>query len=450
MTSIAPATDAQQIIQRDRDLLIHPYLPASVTERIVMREGDGCRLRDIEGREYLDATGGLWLAQVGHGRAELAEAAAEQMRRLEYFTSFWEFSNERAIELAERLVEISPPSVNNVYYTSGGSEGNEAAIKIARYYHNRRGDTGRTWILSRERAYHGLGYGSGSATGFPLYHDGFGPMLPGVRHLTPPWPYRTELYDGEDPTDFCLRELERTIAELGADSIAAMIGEPIMGVAGMLVPPEDYWPRVHALLREHGILLILDEVVTAYGRTGEWFAAQHFGIEPDIIVTAKGITSGYLPLGAVLISDAVADVARSEGLPVAFTYCGHPTSCAVALANLDIIEREGLLDNARAVGGHLLDRLSALTDLPIVGEVRGVGMMLALELVSDKDTRAPLPMDGALHDVIRRETGVIVRDGATTLVLSPPLVMTREEADEVVAAIAGVLERTGTDGRVDG
>jgi putrescine aminotransferase len=447
MSTAAPARDAQQIIQRDRDLLIHPYLPASVDERIVMREGKGCRLRDIEGREYLDATGGLWLAQVGHGRAELAEAAAEQMQRLEYFTSFWEFSNERAIELAERLVQISPASVNNVYYTSGGSEGNEAAIKIARYYHNRRGESGRTWILARERAYHGLGYGSGSATGFPLYHDGFGPMLPGVRHLTPPWPYRTELYGGEDPTDFCLRELERTIAELGADSIAAMIGEPIMGVAGMLVPPDDYWPRVHALLREHGILLILDEVVTAYGRTGDWFAAQHFGVQPDIITTAKGITSGYLPLGAVLMSDAVAEIARSEGLPVAFTYCGHPTSCAVALANLDIIEREGLLANARAVGGYLLDRLSELTELPIVGEVRGLGMMLALELVSDKATRAPLPMDGALHDVIRRETGVIVRDGATTLVLSPPLVMSREEADEVVAAIAGVLERTGTDGR---
>jgi PLP-dependent transaminase len=450
MTSVAPVTDAQQIIQRDRDLLIHPYLPASVDERIVMREGDGCRLRDIEGREYLDATGGLWLAQVGHGRPELAEAAAAQMRRLEYFTSFWEFSNEPSIELAERLVGISPASVNNVYYTSGGSEGNEAAIKISRYFHNRRGEPGRTWILARERAYHGLGYGSGSATGFPLYHDGFGPMLPGVRHLTPPWPYRTELYGGEDPTDFCLRELERTIEELGPDSIAAMIGEPIMGVAGMLVPPDDYWPRVHALLREHGILLIFDEVVTAYGRTGEWFAAQHFGVEPDIIVTAKGLTSGYLPLGAVLISDAVADVARSEGLPVAFTYCGHPTSCAVALANLDIIEREGLLANARAVGDHLLERLSALTALPIVGEVRGVGMMLALELVSDKDTRTPLPMDGALHDVIRRETGVIVRDGATTLVLSPPLVMSRAEADEVVAAITGVLERTGTDGRVDG
>ena len=450
MSMQSVTAESQQIIQRDRDLLIHPYLPAAAQERVVMRDGSGCRLWDIDGREYLDATGGLWLAQVGHGRPELAEAAAAQMRQLEYFTSFWEFSNERAIELAERLVDISPHSVSNVYYTSGGSEGNEAAIKMARYYHHRRGEPERTWILARERAYHGLGYGSGTATGFPLYHDGFGPMLPNVRHLTPPWPYRTELYDGEDPTDYCVHELERTIDELGAGSIAAMVGEPIMGVAGMLVPPDDYWPRVRELLTRHGILLIFDEVVTAYGRTGEWFAAQHFGVEPDIIVTAKGITSGYLPLGAVLVSDAVADVARSEGFPVAFTYCGHPTSCAVALANLDIIEREGLLGQARHVGQFLVDRLEPLTALPIVGEIRGVGMMLAIELVSDTDSRTPLPMDGALHDVIRRETGVIVRDGATTLVLSPPLVMTETEAEAVVEAVTSVLERTGTDGRPRG
>jgi adenosylmethionine-8-amino-7-oxononanoate aminotransferase len=428
MSSPVVAAAPEEIVQRDRDLLIHPYLPGAVQERIVMREGRGCRLRDIEGREYLDATGGLWLAQVGHGRPELADAAATQMRSLEYFTSFWEFSNERAIELAQRLVEISPPSVRNVYYTSGGSD--------------------RTWILARERAYHGLGYGSGSATGFELYKDGFGPMLPNFRHLTAPWPYRTELYGGHDPTDFLIDELERVIDELGPDHIAAMIGEPIMGVAGMLVPPDDYWPRVREVLDRHGILLIFDEVVTAYGRTGEWFAAQHFGVEPDMITTAKGITSGYLPLGAVLVSDEVADVARSEGLPVAFTYCGHPTACAVALTNLEIIEREGLLAKAREVGGYLLDELRTLNELPIVGEVRGVGMMLAVELVADKATREPLPMDGALHDVIRRETGVIVRDGATTLVLSPPLVMSRDEADEVVAAIRTVLARTGVDGRV--
>ena len=439
-------TGAQALVERDRDLLIHPYLPTTVEERVIMREGDGCRLRDVEGREYLDATGGLWLAQVGHGRKEIAEAAAKQMEQLEYFMSFWEFSNERAIELAERLVSISPDSVQHVYFTSGGSEGNEAAIKMSRYYHHRRGDTDRNWILARSQAYHGVGYGSGSATGFPIYHDGFGPMLPHVRHLTPPWPYRSELFGGENPTDFCLRELERTIEEIGPNKIAAMIGEPIMGVAGMIVPPDDYWPRVRELLSAHGILLIFDEVVTAYGRTGSWFAAQHFGVEPDIIVTAKGITSGYMPLGAVLVSDSVAEVLGQEhGFPMGYTYNGHPTACAVAMANLDIIENEGLLARAKETGDYLLQRFGPLTELPIVGEVRGVGMMLALELVTDEDSRTPLLPTPPVEDVARHDTGVIVRNCGHNVVLSPPLSMTRDEADELVDALASVLQRLSPD-----
>lgn len=443
----ATLTGAEALVQRDRDLLIHPYLPTSVQERVIMREGDGCRLRDVNGREYLDATGGLWLAQVGHGRTEIAEAAARQMSRLEYFMSFWEFSNERAIELAERLVSISPAGVKHVYFTSGGSEGNEAAIKMSRYFHHRRGETDRNWILARSQAYHGVGYGSGSATGFPIYHDGFGPMLPNVRHLTPPWPYRAELFDGEDPTEFCLRELERTIEEIGPQRIAAMIGEPIMGVAGMIVPPDDYWPRVRELLSAHGILLIFDEVVTAYGRTGSWFAAQHFGIEPDIIVTAKGITSGYMPLGAVLVSDAIAEVlGEDHGFPMGYTYNGHPTACAVAMANLDIIEREGLLAQAHSTGEYLLERLRPLTELDVVGEVRGVGMMLALELVSDKQARTPLTVTPPVEDVARHDTGVIVRNCAHNVVLSPPLSMTTSEADELVDALTAVLRRLRPDG----
>ena len=425
----------------DRELIIHPYLARSVSERVIMSSGSGCRLRDVEGREYLDATGGLWLAQIGHGRREIAEVAARQMEQLEYFMSFWEFSNERAIELAERLVSISPPRQRHVYFTNGGSEGNEAAIKLSRYSHAQRGEEERTWVLARNQAYHGVGYGSGTATGFPVYHEGFGPMLPHVRHLTPPWPYRSELFDDEDPTDFCIAELERTIEELGAESIAAFIGEPIMGVAGMIVPPDDYWPRVEKLLRENGITFIFDEVVSAYGRTGHWFAAEHFGVEPDIIVTAKGITSGYAPLGAVLVSDEIFDAATADGFPMGFTYNGHPTSCAVALANLDVIESEGLLDRARDTGGYILDRLREFAELPVVGEVRGVGMMHAVELVADRETRAPLPMDAVPQDAIRHETGVIVRECQHNVVISPPLIMSREEADEVIDGMRSVIER---------
>ncbi len=439
---------ADELAALDRGLIIHPYLPSSTEERVIMVEGQGCRLRDAEGREYLDATGGLWLAQIGHGRREIAEAARRQMERLEYFTSFWEFSNDRAIELAERLVSIAPPKQTHVYFTSGGSEGNEAALKLSRYAHWRRGQRARTWVLARRQAYHGVGYGSGTATGFPVYHDGFGPMLPHVRHLTQPWPYRSELFDGDDPTDFCVRELERTIEELGPENVAAFIGEPVMGVAGMIVPPDDYWPRVQELLREHGITFIFDEVVSAYGRIGRWFAAEHFGVEPDIIVTAKGITSGYAPLGAVLVSDEIADVVTGDGFPMGYTYNGHPTSCAVALANLAVIEDEELLERANETGAYILSRLEELKELPVVGEVRGAGMMQAVELVGDRDSRSPLAMDSAPQDVIRRETGVIVRDCQHSLVLSPPLVMSREEADEVVDAMRAVLERIDVSGRI--
>ncbi|MFI6658717.1 aspartate aminotransferase family protein [Streptomyces sp. NPDC050523] len=444
--------DAADLARLDRAHIIHPYLPGSATERVVMTEGSGCRLTDSEGRGYLDATGGLWLAQVGHGRTDLADIAHEQMKKLEYFTSFWEFSNDRAIELAARLAELAPDPLNHVYFTSGGSEGNEAAIKMARYYHHRRGESSRTWILARSKAYHGIGYGGGSATGFPLYHEGFAPMMPHVSHLTPPWPYRTELYGGQDPTDFLIRELEERIAEIGPENIAAMIGEPIMGVGGMLVPPADYWPRVREVLDRHGILLIFDEVVTAYGRVGEWFAAQYFGVTPDIIVTAKGITSGYVPLGALLVGDHVAEVLlREHGFPMGYTYNGHPVATAVALANLDIIEKEGLLARATGLGAFLHSELETqLGDLAIVGEIRSVGMMLAVELVQDRATRTPLPLnpDRMPHDVIRRETGVIVRDSAHSLVLSPPLIMTETEAKEAASALRGVLERTEPTGAI--
>jgi putrescine aminotransferase len=216
----------------------------------------------------------------------------------------------------------------------------------------------------------------------------------------------------------------------------------------MIVPPDDYWPRVRELLSSHGILLIFDEVVTGYGRTGEWFGAQHFGVEPDIVVTAKGLTSGYMALGAVLVSDPIADMATSEGFPMGYTYNGHPTACAVALANLDVIESENLLERARDLGGRLLAKLKELEELPVVGEVRGVGMMLALELVADKRTREPLPTVIPHEDVIRRESGVIVRNCAHNVVLSPPLVISEEQVDLVVDALRSTLERTGTDGRV--
>ena len=441
-------TQIDGLLSTDRDHIIHPYLPATTTERVVMNAGKDCTLTDIEGREYLDATGGLWLAQIGHGREAIAKVAAEQISTLEYFTSFWEFSNDKAIQLAAKLVEISPDNIDHVYFTSGGSEGNEAALKMSRYYHYRRGEPDRNWIIARRNSYHGIAYGGGSLSGFPIYHEGFGPMLPHVAHVTPPWPYRWELYGEADPTDFLIAELEETINNIGPEKIAAMVGEPVMGVGGMLIPPADYWPRVKEVLDRHGILLVFDEVVTAYGRVGTWFAAQHFGVEPDIIITAKGITSGYIPLGAVLVSGRVAEqLGKDYGFPMGYTYNGHPTAAAVALENLRIIEEENLLERAKTIGAYLHEKLNTLLDLDIVGEVRYVGMMHAVELVADRGTREPLPMlQPMLPDVIRRETGVIVRDCGHNLVLSPPLIMTEAEADRCVEAMRSVLVRTTPDG----
>ena len=392
------------------------------TRAATLVKGEGAWLWDDKGKKYLDALSGIAVCGLGHSHPSVAKAVAEQASVLTHCSNFFDIPNQE--ELAENLCAVS--GMAKVFFGNSGAEVNEAAIKMARYYHHRKGETGRDWILARERAYHGIAYGGGSLSGFDVYHDGFGPTMPHVQHLTTPWPYRQELYNGQDPTDFLINELEETIARIGADKIAAMVGEPIMGVGGMLVPPDDYWPRVEAVLRKHGILLIFDEVVTAYGRVGEWFAAQHFNVQPDIIITAKGITSGYIPLGAVLTTDAVAaELEKDFGFPMGFTYNGHPTAAAVALKNLEIIEEEGLLEKAKKMGQYLHEGLRTLLDLPIVGEVRFVGMMHAVELVTDKESRTPLPMlQPMLPDVIRREEGVIVRDCAHNLVLSPPLIMT--------------------------
>jgi adenosylmethionine-8-amino-7-oxononanoate aminotransferase len=297
-------------------------------------------------------------------------------------------------------------------------------------------------------AYHGVAYGSGSATGFDEYHSGVGPMLPHVAHVTPPWPYRAELFGEEDPSDFLLRELEQTVDRLGPDRVAAMIGEPIMGVGGVLIPPDDYWPRVRDLLDSHGILLIADEVVTGFGRTGAWFASEALGMRPDIVVTAKGITSGYAPLGAVLIRDDIGEViASGEGFHHGFTYFGHPVACAIASANVDIIEREQLVDGALRRGELLRAELEPLGELPIVGEIRGRGLMLGIELVADRGTRAPLAVGPVSMSVLtRRDYGVIVREVDNTIVLSPPLVISDEEIRRAAAAVRAALGRLAPDG----
>jgi putrescine aminotransferase len=451
VASIAtPTQTLAELTELDRQHLIHPNLSGAISERCVLVRGEGCRLWDADGTEYLDATGGLWLCQVGHGRHELAEAAAQQIERLEYFTSFWDFSNDQAINLAVRLAEVAPQGLTHSFFTSGGSESNETAIKIARLYHRRRGEGDRDWIIARRYGYHGVGYGSGTATGIDVFRDGFGPMLPHVEHVTPPYPYRAELYGGEDTTDFVLRELEETIERLGPKKIAAMIGEPVIGAGGVIVPPDDYWPRVRELLSAHGILLIADEVVTGFGRTGSWFASEAMGMKPDLLSVAKGISSGYIPLGAVLMGDEIAEqIGGGEGFHHGFTYFGHPVACAVALANIDIIEREGLVEAAARTGELLMNELAPAAELPAVGEVRGRGMIIGIELVANKETREPLAFTGEpVEDVVRRDHRVIVRNVGPVVAMSPPLVMTDDEARRVASAVYDVLARVSPDGSI--
>ena len=435
------AVGGEELQNWDREYLIHPqYVPGSDSRSRIMVKGKGARLEDSDGRRYLDATGGLWCAQVGHGRHELAEAASEQIDRLEFFASFWDFSNEPSVRLAHRLVELAPDNIGGVYFTVGGSEANEISIMMARMYHGRNGQPERNLCLRRKDGYHGIPYGASASTGLDAFHTEIGPLPQGFRHLTAPKPYRLE-----NCTDVCVEELERVLDEVGADQVAAMIGEPIMGVGGMVAPPYDYWSRMEAVLREHGVLLIFDEVVTGYGRTGTWFGAQQFGVTPDIISTAKGITSGYLPLGAVLVSQAVRDtIVREPGFVAGFTYTGHPTCCAVALRNLELLEEEGLLDNARTVGAYLLKCFEDLRDLPWVGDVRGKGMMLGIELVKDRETKEPaVELAAELGERFTDEMGVIIRNVEQNLIFSPPLIFTREDCDEVAAAVRTMLEKYG-------
>jgi adenosylmethionine-8-amino-7-oxononanoate aminotransferase len=413
----------------DRHRIVHPHaVVGSPRPPIVFVDGTGARLRDAEGNEYIDGTCGLWVCPVGHGRAELAEAARDQMQRLEYYASFWEFSNSPSIELAERLVELAPPGIERIFYTNGGSEGTESALKLARLAWHAQDKPERTIVLTRSMAYHGVSYGALGATGIPPLKQGFGDLPDGFEQLSVPYPLRGTTTDG------LIAELEDRIESVGAERIAAFIGEPVIGVGGMIPPHDDYWPRVQEVLRRHGILFILDEVVTGFGRTAAWFAAEHWGgLEPDLVVTAKGITSGYFPLGAVLISERVAAMLDGVAFRHGFTYNGHPTGCAVALENLAIIDREELVARAARLGEVLLAGLRKLEDLPAVLEARGFGLMAGLELDVDDAVE--------LADRIRA-AGVIVRATGQKLVLSPPLVIEEDDLDRLVEVIGQELAHT--------
>jgi len=439
LTSHAPARTSD-LIDLDRRHLVHPHHTPARPERQVFVRGRGGWVWDEFGVRYLDMMGGgNWVAQVGHARAELVAAGAAQLGELEFFSCWREYVNEPAIRLAERLAALAPADLNRVFYTCGGSDGTDTAIKIARRYFYERGEPNRTWIIGRHFGYHGCTLGSGSVTGLADMQVGAGPTLPHIAKVSAPMPYRDEQYGDQNPTDVQLAELAEVIERIGAHNIAAMIGEPILGGAGVVAPPADYWPRVRALLREHGVILIADEVITAFGRTGHWFASADFGMDADLIITAKGLTSGYAPLGAVLMRDEIGDVLSNNDSFFFHgqTYYGHPVSCRIALANLDVLAEENLVERAGTLGQWFSDGLAPLMQIPIVGDVRVSGAMVGVELVEDQQTKTPLAMDRVLGivDTLRERHRVLVRDYGPTLVIGPPLVAPRDDVDDACAAL---------------
>ena len=428
----------------DRAHLMHPlHHPSAHAGTRLWVSGKGAVITDSTGREYIDGLSGLWNVNVGHGRQELADAARQQMAALAFHSSYAGGSNERAIALAERLSRLAYPSINTFFFTSGGAEASETSFKTARFYWKALGKPEKIKIISRHRAYHGLTLAAMSATGLPAFWPMFEPRTPGFLHIDAPDPYRFVNPTPEVSLGVAAANaLEDAILREGPETVAAFIAEPIQGAGGVIVPPADYFARIREICTRHDVLFIADDVITGFGRTGRWFGLDHYDVEPDIMQFAKGITSGYVPLGGVGVSDTIRDVIN--GVPPgkrwmhAFTYSGHPTCCAVALSNIDIIEREQLVERSAAAGSRLLEKLRTLEALQGVGHVRGQGLIAAVEVVADKTTRSLFPAEAGMTQKLTEamlERGVYTRVAMDCICIAPPLVTTDAQLDQIVDTV---------------
>ena len=448
-------TTLSNYAMRDVEAILHPSTNLAAhrtTGPLVLERGEGVFVWDKEGKRYIEGLAGLWCTGLGYGNEELIEAAREQMSRLSFTHLFGGRSHEPAIALAEKLKELVPAPTSKVFFTCSGSEANDTQIKLAWYYNNARGLTKKKKIISRMKAYHGVTIAAGSLTGLPIFHTDFDLPMQRVLHTDCPhyWRYAEE---GESEEEYATRlanNLEELIQREGPETIAAFIAEPVMGAGGVIPPPRTYFQKIQEVLRRYDIMMIADEVICGFGRTGNWFGSQTFGIEPDTITMAKAITSAYMPLGAVTVSEPVYEALLEESKKLGvfahgFTYTGHPVSCAVALKALEIYERIDIVRHVQSVAPVFETRLKALRDHPLVGETRGVGLIGGIELVKNKSTKESFDVrQGVGPKVVKlaEEEGLICRAVAgDTIALSPPLIINGAEINLMFDALGRALDR---------
>ena len=434
---------------------LHPFTDfkslAGKGSRIITR-AENIYLWDSDGNRILDAMSGLWCVNVGYGREELIAAATRQLRELAFYNSFFQTTTPPAIELAELLAEVTPPQFGHVFFSGSGSEGNDTIVRMVRRYWDLMGQPGRTLIISRNNAYHGSTMAGASLGGMAGMHAQGGLPIPGIVHIEQPFWF--ELGRGKSREDFGIEAagwLEAKILELGADKVAAFIGEPVQGAGGVIVPPSTYWPEIQRICDKYGILLVSDEVICGFGRTGNWWGCETFGFRPDLMTFAKGVTSGYIPLGGVMVGDRVARALIDEGgeFNHGYTYSGHPVACAVGVANIRLIRRERLVEKVRDdLGPYLASHFAKLAEHPLVGEAQSVGMMGALQLVRDKaggERFDPLHEVGMLCRAHCFGNGLVMRAVGDRMIVAPPLVMTHAQIDEMAALIVRCLDLTLSD-----
>jgi len=459
MTHITNHLPTAELQALDAANHMHPFTNnselADKGARIITR-ADGVTLTDSDGNQILDGMAGLWCVNIGYGRDELADAAARQMRELPYYNTFFQTTHVPAIALANKLADLAPDDLNHVFFAGSGSEANDTNLRMARHYWSLKGKPEKSILISRWNGYHGSSVGSGSLGGMKGMHAQGGMPIPDIHHIDQPdwWSEGGDL----TPEEFGLeraQQLENAILELGEDRVAAFIAEPVQGAGGVIIAPDTYWPEIQRICDKYEILLIADEVICGFGRTGHWFGSQAMGIRPDIMTIAKGLSSGYAPIGGSIVSDEVASVIGSDEFNHGYTYSGHPVACAVALENLRIMEEENIVEHVRDVAApYLKEKWESLADHPLVGEAKIIGMMASIALTPNQETRAEFAADAGTVGFICREfsfgNNLIMRHVGDRMIIAPPLVLTTDEIDTLIERARKSLDECYAKIKADG